>query len=66
MEVLSEGTGELIGWHDPDDARDWVLHNKSRELKDKTLTIKEAVARYVKDGDFIANGGFGHIRVSMA
>lgn len=66
MEVLSEGKGELIGWHDPDDAREWVLKNKSRELVDKTMSVKEVVEKFVHEGDFIANGGFGHIRVSMA
>jgi acyl CoA:acetate/3-ketoacid CoA transferase alpha subunit len=66
MEVLSEGKGELIGWHDPDEAREWVLENKSRELKDKAMSAKEAVSRFVHDGDFIASGAFGHVRVSMA
>jgi acyl CoA:acetate/3-ketoacid CoA transferase alpha subunit len=65
MEVIQNGMGELIGWHDPDDNREFVLHNKSRELKDKTVTAKEAVEKFVRDGDFIASGGFGHIRVSM-
>jgi acyl CoA:acetate/3-ketoacid CoA transferase alpha subunit len=66
MEVLEEGTGQLLGWHSPNEARDWVLKNKSRELKDKTTSAKEAVSRFVHDGDFIASGGFGHVRVSMA
>jgi len=66
MEILQEGKGKLIGWHDPDDAREWVLKNKSRELTDKTMSSKEAVSKFVHDGDFIASGGFGHIRVSMA
>jgi len=66
MQILQEGKGELIGWHDPDEAREWVLNNKSRELKDKTMSAKEAVSKFVHDGDFIASGGFGHIRVSMA
>jgi acyl CoA:acetate/3-ketoacid CoA transferase alpha subunit len=66
MEILKEGKGELLGWHDPDDARDWVLNNKSRELKDKTMSVRDAVSRFVHDGDFIASGGFGHVRVSMA
>jgi acyl CoA:acetate/3-ketoacid CoA transferase alpha subunit len=66
MDILKEGRGELLGWHDPDEARDWVLNNKSRELKDKTLSVKEAVSRFIHDGDFIASGGFGHVRVSMA
>ena len=66
MEVLSEGKGELICWHDPDEAREWVLNNKSRELKDKTMSATEAVSKFIRDGDFIASGGFGHVRVSMA
>jgi len=63
--IISEGKGELIGWHDPDEAREYVLANKSRELKDKRMTVQDAVSRFVKDGDFIASGGFGHVRVSM-
>ncbi len=66
MEVLHEGKGELIGWHDPDDNREYVLKNKSKELKDKRTTAKEAVTTFVKDGDFIASGGFGHSRISMS
>lgn len=66
MQLLQEGKGELIGWHDPDEAREWVLKNKPRELKDKTLPAKEAVSRFVRDGGFIASGGFDHVRVSMA
>ncbi|MFN3762968.1 MAG: hypothetical protein ACK4WK_07195 [Anaerolineae bacterium] len=34
MEILQEGHGELIGWHDPDEHRRWVRENKSREPKD--------------------------------
>ncbi|MBN1148975.1 MAG: CoA transferase subunit A [Anaerolineales bacterium] len=66
MNILEEGKGQLIGWHDPDENRQWVLENKSRELRDKRTTLSQAVARFIKDGDFIASGGFGHIRVSMA
>lgn len=66
MEVLSEGRGELIGWHDPDEAREWVLNQKSRELKNKMMSVKEAVSTFINDGDYIASGGFGHVRVSMA
>ena len=66
MEILFEGEGELLGWHDPDENRKWVLENKSRELKDKRMTVKEAVEKFVHDGDYIAFGGFGHIRIPMA
>jgi 3-oxoacid CoA-transferase subunit A/glutaconate CoA-transferase subunit A len=64
--VQQRGHGELIGWHDPDEARHWVREHKDRKLKDKTLNAQEAVSRFIADGDFIASGGFGHIRISMA
>ena len=65
MEILQAGQGELVGWHDPDENRAWVRENKSRELIDKRMTIREAVERFVPDGAFLASGGFGHVRVSM-
>jgi acyl CoA:acetate/3-ketoacid CoA transferase alpha subunit len=66
MNVIAEGQGELIGWHDPDDNRQWIAEHKSRDLRDKRMSVKEAVEQFVHDGDFIATGGFGHIRVPMA
>ncbi len=66
MKVLMEGTGELHGWMHPDDARRWMADNKTRALVDKRVTMKEAVQRFTRDGDYFAMGGFGHIRFSMA
>ncbi len=66
MEILQQGQGELVGWHDPDENREWVRQNKSRDLKDKRMSVAEAVAKYVPDGAFLALGGFGHVRVSTA
>jgi acyl CoA:acetate/3-ketoacid CoA transferase alpha subunit len=66
MDVLEEGRGRLVGWHDPDENRQWVLENKPRDLSDKRMSVTEAVTRFVHDGDFVASGGFGHVRVSMA
>jgi len=66
MDILEEGQGQLIGWHDPDENRQWVRENKPRDLRDKRMSVAEAVERFVQDGSFIAFGGFGHIRVSMA
>jgi acyl CoA:acetate/3-ketoacid CoA transferase alpha subunit len=65
MNVLEEGQGKLLGWHDPDENRAWVLEKKSRKLVDKRVSAAEAVSTFVNDGDFLAMGGFGHIRVSM-
>ena len=65
MPILGEGKGELIGWHDPDDGRDWVIKNKTRALKNKVLTAKETVCKFVDNGAYVASGGFGHVRISM-
>ena len=66
MKVLEEGRGELLGWLDPDEARRWMTEKKSRGLEDKRMTLREAVQRFTRDGDYFALGGFGHIRFSMA
>jgi acyl CoA:acetate/3-ketoacid CoA transferase alpha subunit/acyl CoA:acetate/3-ketoacid CoA transferase beta subunit len=64
--VVSGGTGKLVGWHDPDENRAWIAAHKSRSLVDKRMSVEEAVKRFVDDGSFLAMGGFGHVRVSMA
>ena len=51
---------------DPDDARDWMATKKSRMLTDKLMPLEEAVSKFTYDGGYLAMGGFGHIRVSMA
>jgi glutaconate CoA-transferase, subunit A len=66
MEIIAEGQGELIGWHDPDENREWIRQNKPRDLRDKRMCVAEAVAQFVHDGDYIAFGGFGHIRIPMS
>ncbi|MBU0493228.1 MAG: CoA transferase subunit A [Chloroflexi bacterium] len=65
IEIIAEGTGEALGWHDPDEHRAWVREHKDRGLTDKRMTAAEAVDRFVTNGCLIATGGFGHIRVPM-
>ncbi len=61
-----EPAGELIGWHDPDENRQWIRENKPRQKVDKRTTVPEAVRRFVPDGSLLAIGGFGHVRIPMA
>ena len=49
----------------PDEARE-VLVNKDKSMKDKRMTLKEAVARFVKPGDNVGIGGFVNIRQPIA
>ncbi|AXR83121.1 CoA transferase subunit A [Natrarchaeobaculum sulfurireducens] len=64
MNVIDEGEGELVGWEHPDDVRAWNREHRSRAFEDKRMTAREAVERFVDDGDLLASGGFGHVRIS--
>ncbi len=48
-----------------DDARA-AFAAKPRGLVDKVMTVTEAVARFVRDGDYLATGGFGTNRIPSA
>ena len=66
MEILEEGTGEIFCKNTPTEMREWTRVNKTRALVDKRMDLKDAVKRFVKNGDYLAIGGFGHIRIPMA
>jgi len=66
MEPVLKGEGPLLGWHDPDEQRKWIRDNKPRRMTDKRMELGQAVSRFVRNGDLLAMGGFGHVRVSMA
>ena len=66
MEILESGTGELFSKNTPQEMRDWTRKNKSRALVDKRMSAKDAIRKFVKDGDYLAVGGFGLIRLPMA
>jgi len=65
MSRLASGTGPLFTDPDPEAARAF-FREKSRALTDKVMPVKEAVSRFVKDGDYLASGGFGANRISTA
>jgi glutaconate CoA-transferase subunit A len=49
----------------PDEARQF-LANKDKSKRDKRISLKEAVQKYVKDGDNIGIGGFVNARQPIA
>ncbi|BHH82250.1 CoA transferase subunit A [Desulforhopalus sp. 52FAK] len=49
----------------PDEARE-VLVNKDKSMRDKRMSLKEAVSRFIKDNDNVAIGGFVNIRQPIA
>lgn len=62
---LTEGQEELFTSVDPDLARE-NFSKKSRALENKVTTVQDAVTRLVEDGDYVATGGFGHVRIPSA
>jgi glutaconate CoA-transferase, subunit A len=65
VDVLEQGIGELFTDPDPDKARLHFRH-KSRKLENKLMPLKEAIEKYVKDGEYLAIGGFGANRAPIA
>ncbi len=65
VKYIKVGTRELFSNPDADEARD-CFRQKTRQMVDKTTTVKEAVANYIHDGDYFASGGFGSNRIPAA
>lgn len=65
MAVLIKGSGPLFTSPDPDEARAF-FRNKSRALADKSMSVAEAVSKFVHDGDYMGSGGFGTNRIATA
>src|ERR1019366_7010839 len=55
---LTEGAGPLYADPSANRAREF-FRNKPRALVDKLMPVKDAVARFVSDGDCLATGAFG-------
>ncbi len=65
MDILSQGDGPLFTDPSANRAREYFA-SKPRALTDKVTTVKEAVAGFVRDGDYLAVGGFGSDRIPTA
>ncbi len=65
MEIIAEGKGEFR-FEDPDLVRAWVRDKKDRSPVEKLMSEKEAVEKFVKDGDYVSFDLSGLIRGPMA
>ncbi|MBS3947999.1 MAG: CoA transferase subunit A [Dethiobacter sp.] len=57
--------GRLFMDPDVDKAREFFRH-KTRQMRDKVITVQKAVQELIHDGDYIAVGGFGTNRIPAA
>ena len=65
FEVVAQGEGPLFMDPNADKAREF-FHGKKRALVNKIMSVKEAVERFVHDGDYLGIGGFGANRIPTA
>lgn len=65
MEVIDQGIGKVFTDPDADKARAF-FRTKNRKLESKVMSIKEAVEKFVHDGDYLTLGGFGANRAPIA
>jgi glutaconate CoA-transferase subunit A len=62
---LSQGDGPLFADPSANHAREF-FRTKPRACIDKLMSVKDAVSRFVQDGDYLAVGGFGCDRFASA
>ena len=65
MEVIDQGQGTLFMDPDPDRSRAF-FRTKNRKMVNKVMDLKDAVEKYVHDGEYLAIGGFGANRTPIA
>ena len=65
MNIIDQGGGTLFTDPDPDRARAF-FREKNRKMENKVMELKEAIAEFVHDGDYLGIGGFGANRTPIA
>ncbi len=66
MNVLEQGTGDLIQPPDMEAFREWNRTKKSRRLADKRMTEHDAIAQFVTDGCYLGTELYGTVRAPMS
>ena len=62
---MNISVGTLFSPPDVEGARQFFAE-KSRGMTNKLMSVSEAVTRFIHDGDYLASGGFGTVRISTA
>ena len=65
VDEMVQGSGEIFTDPDADKMREF-FRRKSRMLQRKLTSVREAVSKFIQDGDYIAVGGFGGNRAPHA
>ena len=65
IKTVEEPLGELFMPPDVDGARAF-FRQKPRTMIDKRMSVQAAVEKFIHDGEYIAMGGFGSVRIPTA
>ncbi len=65
MDINEQSTGELFTNPHPDKARAF-FREKNRKMVNKVMELKDAVKKFVHDGEYLGIGGFGANRTPVA
>jgi glutaconate CoA-transferase subunit A len=65
VDVIDQGVGRVFTDPDADKAREF-FKTKSRAMTSKLMSLKDAVAKFVHDGEYLSIGGFGANRTPVA
>jgi len=65
MTIPASGSGPLFMQPDTEAAREF-FRSKNKALTSKLMSVREAVERFVYDGDYLGSGGFGTNRIATA
>ncbi len=66
MEIILEGKGELFQKPDIEGFRKFIKEKKNRGFVEKLMDEKEAVEKFVNDGDYIGFELYGTVRAPMS
>lgn len=66
LKIVAAGKGELFQPPDLEAFREWNRIEKSRKLVDKVMSEREAVERFIHDGDYVATELYGTVRCPMS
>ena len=66
MKVLESGEGELFLTPRINEDREWMRKNKSWALESKVMSEKEAVKKFIHEGDYIGTELYGFVRCPMS
>jgi glutaconate CoA-transferase subunit A len=65
MKVVHEGKGRLFFDPDPEHAREH-FRKKSRAMTPKVMKLTDAIKEHLSNGEYLAIGGFGGVRIPTA